>query len=252
MMQLADVGGLAILLVRPGMLVIATPFFGAVSAPPILRVGLTVLIALMLAPVIAMPAALPPAVLVAAILREVAIGLSLGLAIRVLVFGAEFAGQFAGYAIGLSAGSLIDPQSGVRNNTLAILYANLIVLVGFAGNVHHRLLTALADSYAALPIGLGGVDANLGGHVASMLGFVFVIGVRLAAPVIVVLLVVELALGLVGRVAPSLNVMMSGAPLRLAIGLLVVAATVSAVPQVVNHYFPRALELAAATAQSFR
>jgi flagellar biosynthetic protein FliR len=147
---------------------------------------------------------------------------------------------------------LIDPQSGVRNNTLAILYANLIVLVGFAGNVHHRLITALADSYATLPIGLGSVDANLGGHVASMLGLVFVIGVRLAAPVIVVLLVVELALGLVGRVAPSLNVMMSGAPLRLAIGLLVVAATVSAVPQVVNHYFPRALELAAATAQSFR
>ena len=96
------------------------------------------------------------------------------------------------------------------------------------------------------------MDPNLGTHVASMLGFVFVIGVRLAAPVIAVLLVVELALGLVGRVAPSLNVMMSGAPVRLAVGLLVVAASIAAVPQVVNHYFPRALELAAATAQSFR
>ena len=251
-MTLADAGGIAILLVRPGMLVMATPFFGAVSAPATLRIGLTVLIGLMLAPVVVLPASLPPAVLVAAILREVAIGLSLAFAIRVLMAGAEFAGQFAGYSIGLSVGSLIDPQSGVRNNTLAILYGNLIVLVGFATNAHHQLIKALADSYAALPVGIGGVDPTLSGHIASLLGLVFVIGLRLAAPVVVVLLVVELALGLVARVAPSLNVMMSGAPIRLAVGLLVLAATVSAVPQVFSHYFPQALELAAATAQSFR
>lgn len=251
-MTLADVGGFAVLLVRPGMLVLGTPFFGAVSAPAVVRIGLTVLVGLLLAPVVALPGTIPPAVLAAMILREVAIGLALALAIRVIVFGAEFAGQFAGYSIGLSVGSLIDPQSGVRNNTLAILYTNLVVLIAFATNTHHRLLAALADSYTALPPGIGGVDASLAGHVAGMLGIVFVIGVRLAAPVVIVLLVVELALGLVGRVAPSLNVMMSGAPIRLAIGLLVVAAGVAAVPSVVSHYLPLAFDLAADTARSFR
>jgi len=250
--RLEDVGGIAVLLVRPGMLVIATPFLGAVSAPPILRVGLTVLIGLLLAPVVALPSTLPAAALAAVILREVAIGLSIALAIRILVFGAEFAGQLAGYSIGLSIGSLIDPQSGVRNNTLAILYANLVIIIAFAGNVHHRLLTALADSYAAVPVGAGGIDPALGGHIASMLGLVFVIGVRIAAPVVIVLLVVELGLGLVGRVAPALNVMMSGAPIRLAVGLFVVAAAVATIPQVVNHYAPIVFDLAAQTAGSFR
>lgn len=247
-----DIAGLAILLVRPGMLVIATPFLGAIAAPAIMRIGLTVLIALTLAPVVSVPASLPAAALALVMLREFAIGLSLALAIRVLIFGAEFAGNFAGYSIGLSMGSLIDPQSGVRNNVFALLYGNVAVLTVFATNAHHRLIAALADSYLALPVGLGTLDPSLGGQVARMLGLVFVIGVRIAAPVVIVLLVVELALGLAGRVAPALNVMMSGAPVRLAIGLLVAAATVQTIPTIIGRYVPVVLTLAADTARAFR
>jgi flagellar biosynthetic protein FliR len=252
MNSFADVAGIAILLVRPGMLVIATPFLGAVSAPAVLRVGLTLLVALTLAPVVAIPANLSTGVLAGVLLREVAIGLSLALAIRVLVFGAEFAGHFAGYSIGLSMGSLIDPQTGVRNNIFALLYGNLAVLTVLATNTHHRLLSALVDSYAAVPVGLGAVNPALADSVARMLGLVFVIGVRIAAPIIVVLLVVEFALGLAGRVAPALNVMMSGAPIRLAIGLLVAAATVQTIPTIVERYVPVAFTLAADTVRSFK
>jgi flagellar biosynthetic protein FliR len=247
-----DVAGLAILLVRPGMLVIATPFLGAVSAPTITRVGLTVLIAVTMAPLVAVPADLPLAGLAAVLIREVAIGLALALAIRVLVFGAEFAGHFAGYSIGLSMGSLIDPQTGVRNDLLALLYGNIAVLTVLATNTHHRLLSALVDSYTAAPVGLGGIDPSMGAQVARMLGMVFVIGVRIAAPLVVVLLVVELAIGLAGRVAPALTVMMSGAPIRLAIGLFVAAATVEMIPTVIERYVPMAFNLAADTVRTFR
>jgi len=76
--------------------------------------------------------------------------------------------------------------------------------------------------------------------------------VRIAAPLVVVLLVVELALGLAGRVAPALNVMMSGAPIRLAIGLFVAAATVEMVPAIIERYIPMAFTLAADTVRAFR
>jgi flagellar biosynthesis protein FliR len=251
-MSFPDVAGFALLLVRPGMLVIATPFLGAVSAPTITRVGLTILIALTIAPIVSVPANLPLAGLAVVVAREVAIGLSLALAIRVLVVGAEFAGHFAGYSIGLSIGSLIDPQTGVRNSVLALLYSNIAILTIFATNTHHRLLTALVDSYTAVPVGLGGLDASLGDQVARMLGMVFVIGVRIAAPLVIVLLIVELALGLAGRVAPALNVMMSGAPIRLAIGLFVAAATVQMVPTIIERYIPMAFTLAADTARAFK
>jgi flagellar biosynthetic protein FliR len=234
------------------MLVIATPFLGGVHAPAPLRVGLIVLLAVLLAPVVRVPEALPAAGLAVVLFREAAIGLALAFAIRVLIVAAEFAGHFMGYQIGLSLGSMIDPQSGVRNSSLALLYANVAVVVCFATNAHHLLIAALADSFTAIPIGLGGLDASLAGTVARLLGLVFILGVRIAAPVIIVMLIVEVGLALLARVAPSLNVMIAGAPLRVAIGLLVVAATVAVMPVIISRSLPVVFEAAAAAARAFR
>jgi flagellar biosynthetic protein FliR len=244
--------GLALLLVRPGMIVLATPFFGALSAPTAVRVGLTLLLAVLMAATAPVPASLPATGLAAVILREVGIGLAIAMAVRVLIGGAEFAGHFIAYQIGLSLGSLIDPQSGVRNNVLALLYANLVVVLCLATNVHHTLIRALADSYAALPIGLGGVDASVTTSVARMLAVLFTIGVRIAAPVVVVLLLVEIGLGLLARVAPALNVIVAGAPVRIIAGLLVLAASLVGIPALVARYVPTLFELAAGLAGAFR
>jgi flagellar biosynthetic protein FliR len=246
------VASLAVLIVRPGMLVIATPLLGALHTPVAMRIGLTVLLAIVLAPLVSVPTNLTAMSLVLVLAREAAIGLALAFAIRILLFGAELAGHLSGYQLGLSLGALIDPQTGVRNNVLALLYANVTVVVLLATNAHHSLLGALADSYAALPVGIGGVDAALADHAARMLGLVFVFGVRLAAPVLVVLLLIEIALGLMARVAPALNVMLAGAPVRLVVGLLLVAATVTALPALIARFLPTALELGASTARAFR
>jgi flagellar biosynthetic protein FliR len=244
--------GLALLLVRPGMIVLATPFFGGVYAPPHVRVGLTVLVAMILAPIVTLPVAMAPSGLTVVIAREIAIGLAIAFAIRVLVAGAEFAGHFSGFQIGLSIGSLIDPLTGVRNNIIAILYVNVAIVVCLATNAHHLLLRALVDSYQALPVGIGAVDPAVTARVASLRGVVFVIGVRVAAPIVIVLLLVELALGLLGRVAPALNVMIAGAPVRLIVGLLIVAATVTVFPSMISHYLPTVFRLAADLAAGFR
>lgn len=246
------VAGIALLLVRPGMIVMATPFFGALNAPTHMRVGLTVLLALLLGSSAAVPVALPSAGLTIVIAREIAIGLAIALSVRVLLAAAEFAGHFIGYQIGLSLGSLIDPQSGVRNNILALLYANLVIVICLATNAHHDVLRALADSYTALPIGLGGVSESLAASVGRVLGLVFVLGLRISAPVVVVLLLVEFALGLLARVAPSLNVIVAGAPVRLVAGLLVLAASLMGLPALIGRYVPTVLDLAASTAAAFR
>lgn len=251
-MTFASLAAVALLVVRPGMIVIATPLFGAGHAPATLRVGLTVLFALILAPVVTLPATLSAGAITLVVIREVAIGLALSLAIRIFVAAGEFAGHFAGYQIGLSLGSLIDPLTGVRNNVLAVLYANVVIVVCFVSNAHHALLRALVDSYGALPVGLGAVGDSLASSVATVLGLVFVIGVRMAAPVIIVLLVVELALGLLARVAPSLNVMTAGAPVRVIAGLLVIAASLGAVPGLIGRYLPAAFQAGAGTASAFR
>ena len=241
-----------LLLVRPAMLIMSSTMLGAIQAPAQLRLGLTILVALLLAPVVTLPASLSLGDLTLVIVREAAIGLALSLAIRVLLAAAEFAGHFVGYQIGLSIGSLIDPQRGVNNNILAILYANVAVIICFASNLHHMLLRALADSYRALPVGLGSLNDSLVKSVSDTIGLIFVLGVRIAAPVIVVLLMVELALGIVGRVAPSLNVITAGAPVRVIVGLLVLAASLGALPGLIGRYTPTLFQVASGTAETFR
>ena len=151
---------------------------------------------------------------------------------RVLVAGAELAGHLSGFQIGFAYASLVDPQSGARNGVLSALYANLVVMVFLVIDGHHQLLQALAASYGALPIGAGGWAATgeLAPLVARTLGTVFVIGLRIAAPVVLVLFIVEVALGLLSRVAPQLNLMVNAAPMRLFIGLAVLGATLASSP----------------------
>jgi flagellar biosynthetic protein FliR len=241
-----------LLLLRPGMLVVAAPPFGAAYAPVPVRLGLTLLLALALTPVIATPTTFGLIDLTAVVARELAIGLALALGIRALVAGAELAGHLSGYQLGFSYGSLVDPQSGVRNSMLAVLYANLALVTFFAVNGHHQMIRAMAMSYAELPIGLGRIDGSLPAAVTGMLAVVFVLGVRLAMPLILALLVVEVALGLIARAAPAINLMAVSQPLRILIGLLVVASMLAMAPGLIGRYIAPSLELGMRGALAFR
>ncbi|MFI5179351.1 MAG: flagellar biosynthetic protein FliR [Vicinamibacterales bacterium] len=252
MTDFAPIARFGLLLVRPGMLIMAAPVFGGTFAPTQVRLGLTVLLALTLAPVVPVPPVAMPLALGLVVVRELAIGLAMALGLRALVAGAEVAGHLSGNQLGLSYGSIVDPQSGVRNNMLAALYANLALVTFFLINGHHTLIRSLAGSYASMPIGPGKVDASIVRTVMQMLGLVFVLGVRLAAPLVLVLLVVELALGLIVRAAPAMNVMVVGTPLRLLVGLIVVAAVVPYIPQVITRFSTLAAELGLQAARAFR
>ncbi len=252
MTPLDELARLVLLATRPGVLVLATPIFGGQYAPTLMRVGLPVLIALLLAPVVPVPQPLPAAGLVFVMARELAIGLALAMAIRALIAGIEFAGHFSGYQIGLSVGALIDPQSGVRNTVIAVLYANLAAVLCLMTGAHHALLRALVQSYTSMPIGLGGIDQSLVAGVGRLLGLVFVLGVRVAMPVIIVMLLIEVTLGLFAKLAPALNVMIAGAPVRLLVGLLLISITVFGLPTIVRGALPAALDWGARLAQAFR
>jgi flagellar biosynthetic protein FliR len=250
--DLAPLLRIGIFLVRPGLLIAAAPAFGGTWAPAPVKIGLTVILATICMAVVPVPAAGEPAGLALILTREAVIGFALGFAVRLLVSGAEMAGQLAGFQLGFAYASVVDPQSGVRNNVLSSAYGLTALLVFLGLNAHHDLVRALVASYDVLPIGVGSVDDSLPEVVARMLGLVLVLGVRLAAPVLIVLLVVELALGLASRAAPTLNLMAQGFPVRLLVGLITLAAMIRVIPAVVARAVPAALELAAELAQALR
>jgi flagellar biosynthetic protein FliR len=216
-------------LVRPGVLVAFAPALGGTYAPSHVKIGLAVLIAAALAPVLSHSPFDPSWPLALVVAREVGVGAALALAIRALVAGAELGGHLAGFQMGLSYGATVDPQSGVRNPLLAVLYGNIALVSFLVTNGHHALIRALGQSYVDLPMGTGGISPSLPGTIAQLLGLVFLLGARIAAPVVIVLVLTEVAMAVVARSAPMLNVNAVGAPIRLLLGMAVLALVVPAI-----------------------
>jgi flagellar biosynthetic protein FliR len=135
---------------------------------------------------------------------------------------------------------------------LSALYGSLATVVFLGINAHHALLRALTHSYDILPPGHWQANTGIADASTRLLGIVFLLGLQLAMPVIIVLLMVEVALGLVSRVAPALNLMVIGFPLRLGVGLLVLAVGIQVVPGAIARYVPAALDAAARLAWAHR
>ncbi len=252
MIDLDFVTRLGLLLIRPGALVLTAPPFGGQYTPAPVKIGLSVMLGVAMAPLVALPGEVPVAALAVVAVREMAIGLALALAVRVLMAGAELGGQLAGFQLGFGYAAVVDPNTGARNNLLASLYSALTLFTFLGLNAHHALLRALAESYRAMPVGVGQLHGTIAGSVASLLGIVFVYGTQVAAPVVIVLLIVELGVGLISRAAPALNLMVIGFPLRLLAGLIALAATIAVVPSMVERLLGPALEAAGKLAFAFR
>lgn len=235
-METAAVLQFGVGLVRPGAVVMAAPTIGGAYIPPLVRVGLTVALAVAMVPLSTRTSAIVVEALPAIILRELAIGLSIALATRIVVGAAEVAGSLAGVQIGYSYAMLIDPQSGAQNSALSTLYAMMATALLLAANVHHAVIDALGASYLTLPIGgASGVDAAVVPAVARALILIFAIGVQMAAPVLVVLMVVDAGMGVISRSVPFLNIMSIGFGVKLLAGLFVLFQTALLMPDVVRR-----------------
>ena len=242
-----------IVLVRVGMLVATAPIFGSTWAPAQVKVGLAGILTIVLLPFVPLPSVATPAALALVVVHEAIVGIAIAFSVRILLGAAELGGYMVGFQLGFAYAGIIDPQSGVRNNILAVLYSSLTLLVLFGANLHHQIIRLLLVSYDTVPVAAAtAVDASLVETVIRMLGLIFVVGTQLAAPVVLVLLLVELVMGLVTRAAPSLNVMVLGAPLRLLVGLATLAVAIQVVPGVMVRTSGWGLELATRLAAAFR
>jgi len=242
-----------VLLVRIGMLVATAPLLGSTWAPLQVKVGLAAILAVVLMPFVALPTLATPAALTMVIAHEAMVGLALSFSVRILLAAAELGGYMVGFQLGFGYAAVIDPQSGVRNNLLAVLYGSLTALVLLGTNLHHQLIRLLASSYVSVPVAATlAVRQSVVETVIRMLALIFTTGAQLAAPIVLVLLFVELVMGLITRAAPSLNLMVIGAPMRLMVGLAALGVAIQVVPTVMTRVSTWGMELGAQLAHGFR
>ncbi len=157
------------------------------------------------------------------VFSEALIGLGLGFAVRLVFAAFGLMGEFASIQGGLGAARVLDPSTGQTSVALAALFDLFMLVVFLAIDGHHAVLLAIAKSYTLLPLGSGGPSAQSFLEVARMGGDFFEIAVRLAAPVTVATFISNIALGILARVAPQLNLMMVQLPAHIAVTLAILA-----------------------------
>ncbi len=215
-----------LVMLRASGLFLLAPILGHKSFPASAKVGLVVVLSLILMSTLSnngIPAVLTFGELVTVALKELFVGASIGFLFSLLMMGVQGAGELVSYQIGFTMASVVDPQSGGEISVLSTFWVLMATLIFMALNGQHLLITALADSYLVLPPG----QVSLGGSVAEMIigysAYVFVIALKIAAPVIVTLLLTDVALGSLSRLMPTMNVFIVGFGLKVAVGLGIMA-----------------------------
>lgn len=223
--RLILLGGLGAARVVPIFTV--APFFGGRLVPAPVRVGIALAFVALVFPAVAAgapdPATLGPATIAALLLKEVLLGALLGFLVAVPFWAAEAAGRLVDTARGAQNAELYVPQLGTQSSPLGDLGLQLAVIAFFAMDGHLLFLRALGESYRAVPV--TGFPARLVAGDATQLAVdatsrLVLAALGLAAPALAALLLADVALGLVNRVSPHIQVFFLGMPLKAALGVL--------------------------------
>lgn len=212
---------------RVGGLLLVAPAWSAKTVPMRLRTALLVLFAVLLLPTaLATSNRETLAITPGTFLAETAIGFAFGLAAALVVAGAEFAGELMTTTIGLSGAAIFDPvnntQGAILGSFMQIMALTLLLLAGG----HIVMLEGVARSFTALPLGTP-IDFRDGFLALTKAGStIFATGLQFAAPVIAAVLVTNIALAILGRAAPQLQIMSLAFPLQIGIGLLTFAGSI--------------------------
>jgi flagellar biosynthetic protein FliR len=240
----AWIGGLLWPLTRILGLVAAAPVFGNTGVPMLIKTTLGVTLAAVVAPT------LPPVPIVdptswAGILilgQELLIGVAMGFAMRLVFAAIEFAGEVASSSMGLSFATFFDPTSAGRSSAISQFLALVATMAFLAMNAHLVLVEALVESFFTLPISTTPMSLGAPLEMVRWGSRIFSAGLQLAMPIVAALLVTNIALAILTRAAPQLNLFGIGFPITLGTGFLVISLTLPYLGTPLQNLFNQGIE----------
>lgn len=225
-------------------LIAAAPLFGNTSVPVSVKVGLGLMLAMIVAPAIpALPAADPMSLSgLLIMMQQLIIGLAMGFAMRIVFAAVEMTGEISSLTMGLGFATFFDPQSQGRSSAVSQFLALVATMVFLAVNGHLLLLSVLVDSFLTLPISAAPMGGQGFYQLANWGGRIFSAGVQLSLPIVAALLLTNIALGILTRAAPQLNLFGIGFPITLGVGLLVIGLTLPYLATPLQQLFQQGLD----------
>ncbi|MBU1360249.1 MAG: flagellar biosynthetic protein FliR [Gammaproteobacteria bacterium] len=203
----------------------SAPIFSSRAFPVRARIGLAFVVALCAQPMLAdQPVvSLDGAAAIGTLVQQVGIGLAIGFAVRLVFTAVELGGEMVGLQMGLNFASFFNPMSNSQTSAVSTFFGNMAVLLFIVINGHLTVLMAVMKSFEVFPIGGSLLEALARVRMYELGTDLFASALWIALPMIGLLLFVNLALGIISRVAPQMNIYAIGFPITLTAGLAGIA-----------------------------
>lgn len=156
------------------------------------------------------------------IFKEVLIGLMIGFLASMFFYALQIAGQFIDVQMGFGLANVVDPQTGTQVPIMGFFKYYLGILIFLTLDVHHVIIQAYIESFLIIPIGNLFLEGRYAEFVISAFTAMFILALKIAAPVALCLLLTTVALGITARTVPQMNVFVVGMPLKIGLGLILV------------------------------
>jgi flagellar biosynthetic protein FliR len=237
---ITEVMRFVIVLTRLSGIMLCAPFYTGGYMPLHIRVVFTFFATLALTPSLPLgnvPSEIGLGSIAVVLLLEILFGLVIGFAALCIFAGLQLGGQIIAFNIGFAMINLIDPQTQVNMPIFSFILNYVGLLLFLLINGHHFFLLAVHESFTTFPAGGFVLTGPLVNQIVGFTASIFTIGIKIAGPVIVVIVVVDVVVGLIGRTAPQIHVLVVGMPLKILVGLATLSISLYFLPRYLESLF---------------
>ena len=230
---------LLLVLARISGFVFTAPFFGVPYIPRNLKIGFCIFITILMSYVLPYNSIEYVGVIgfASLIIKEIIVGILIGYMANICTYILNFSGQLMDMEIGFSMVNEMNPVANIQSTITANLYTYLVMLMLIVTNMHHQILKAFIYAFEIIPIGKVKFKGNIYFIMLKFISEYFIIGFRIILPIFASMLVINVVLGILAKVAPQMNMFVIGMQLKVFVGLFILTIAIRSLPQVSQFIF---------------
>lgn len=234
-----------LVLVRVSAMVFVMPIFSDRNIPVKVKAGISFFLAFFACTIIDYHAVSYTGVIGYSIIvvKEAITGLLIGMAANLSLYILDFSGHMISLDLGLSMATEFDPTSNMQSTVISNFLKYSFMLMFLATDMHYYIIDALFATFKTIPV--GGMKPN-GGIVSSMVRYItdyFIIGFRIILPIFSCILIINIVLGILARIAPQMNMFVIGMQLKIFVGLVVLYFVMNLLPGICDFIFQEMQDL---------
>lgn len=206
-----------LILVRITAFFVTLPLFSYRTVPTLFKIGLSVFLALVMVPTVEVSGLTIDGMYIILLLKELVIGLLIGFIAYLILSAVQVAGGFIDFQMGFAIANVVDPQTGAQSPLTGQYFYIIALLFLLSVDGHHLLIDGIFFSYELLPVDtlISFQNESIASFVIDVFNSMFLIAFQMAVPIVGCLFLVDVALGIIARTVPQLNVFVVGLPIKI-------------------------------------